>query len=507
MYQILIIDDDPNILTGLCDIVRREFPEHLLPHSYQNSREALDFIDVHPVDIIITDIKMPQLSGIDLLRALKERQLSPYTLVLSGYDDYALVRSALKLGAFDYLLKPVDIGLLKQNLSMILQELSLCEESTAAAPVSDYMGQLTLEAFFISSRSSTERQQAFLADNGLTEEISCARCYVDIKYCLHSTHLSVVQYLEQEITAFAQKYSKGHVYHYLTGILDGCWCLLVFTEEPWNTFHFLFTDFLNKLKEKNLHYYFPENFVSPPDLKSCQKEYLVGLEKYFYDFPAARDYKTDADTERLYTEAAIAFCTLELSGTMERLSRLFAFYNDQKTPVPEIRRRLCDWIYLIMEKDRKFISLIGATTFSDHDIFQHIDTADRLSVLYKLFYQDLCHILNECRNVSENKDEFMIKQAKQFIQDHYKESLGLSDVAAHVCLNANYFSQLFQTKTGTTFRLYLRKLRMDEAKQLLKHTHLKVYEIALQVGYSDSAHFTRAFKEYTGMSPNEYRNI
>ena len=112
-FKLLLVDDDPQILLGLEKIISSHFSgDEILIFSCKNGLMASQLLASEPINAVITDIKMPLFSGIDLLKFMNEQNLACSSIVLSGYDDFNLVKNAMRLGASDYLLKPVDEGLL-----------------------------------------------------------------------------------------------------------------------------------------------------------------------------------------------------------------------------------------------------------------------------------------------------------------------------------------------------------------------------------------------------------
>ena len=106
----------------------------------------------------------------------------------------------------------------------------------------------------------------------------------------------------------------------------------------------------------------------------------------------------------------------------------------------------------------------------------------------------------------EKKEEYVVKKAQEYMEKHCSEQLLLSDIAAQFHLHPDYFSSLFKKQLDMTVRDYILQLRMTKAKELMKDSSLKLLDIALAVGYEDAAHFNRAFKNVTGVSPSMYRD-
>lgn len=381
---ILIADDDPNIRKGLEKAVSEEFGESSEIITCENGKETSDILLQNAVDILITDIKMPFLTGIDLLKFIRNHHLHCKTVVLSGYDDYNLVRQALRTGAEDYLLKPVDFGLLAKTVRELLETVHHTSPSKAPAAPS-----------------------AFPAFQGSP--------------------------LPKSADAFS--------------------------------------DFFDLPYEK---------------------------------IPGSR---TNLSLNEYLSRAVAAASEYQYGKSIEELCAVFSIFSRQTPPVTEVKKTLIQMIYDLIAKNPKFIAPISASKFTSYDIFEQIETAKSLSLLQKQFFESLSHYTEQILRSLKDRDDQIIEQAKTYIESHYNDNISLEDTAAHVFLHSNYFSGLFKAKTGITYRQYLRNFRIEQAKKLILETDMKVYEVALSVGYNDSAHFVRAFKEVTGMNPKQYKEI
>ena len=162
------------------------------------------------MDVLITDIKMPVCSGIELLTIINERHYDCRSVVLSGYDDFNLVRNAMRLGASDYLLKPVDEGLLIHTLREFqrLVPLSFPEsahpENTSLTTLLQM--QNILETLISHSPAGVSEAQHFLTANRITGDTCCLMCYVDIKRALYSNHLGMFQFFSDRVQCVSENF-------------------------------------------------------------------------------------------------------------------------------------------------------------------------------------------------------------------------------------------------------------------------------------------------------------
>lgn len=378
--RILMVDDDAVIRRGICQMLTDSLEWEFHWSEADNGREALEMIGDTFTDIVICDIKMPLIDGIGFLSYQKE--ISPCTrvIMLSGFDDYSLIRQAMKMGAFDYLLKPVNLFSLLQILNEIYEEIQgSCEERRIyplAQSSLNSMGENSLEK---------------------PEEI-----FFDLKNNLPATVQELDRYLSEAGTKAAL----------------------------------------------------------------------------------------------LQTEEAVFF-----------LHQFFGHLTPETLTPEQIRRKLSDWVYALMQANNKFIEPISQDRLTENDLFSHIRNLPTLQQLSQQFTQIIELYLRYLSSNVVSKNAFLIKKALAYIDAHYRENPSLEEVASSLFISASYFSALFSKTMGESFRTYLLKLKMEEAKRLLSQSDIKILDIAYQMGYEDLSHFNRAFKKVIGCSPSHFRKI
>ena len=137
MYRILLVDDDQNIVDGLGSIIKQNFENIFVISSACDGSDALNRLTEDYYHVIISDIRMPKLDGISLLELISKNQIPSVVIMLSGYDDYTYIRNALRLGAYDYLLKPVESELFFQSLDKAYRSFSQIMQATVAIKTTD----------------------------------------------------------------------------------------------------------------------------------------------------------------------------------------------------------------------------------------------------------------------------------------------------------------------------------------------------------------------------------
>ena len=228
-------------------------------------------------------------------------------------------------------------------------------------------------------------------------------------------------------------------------------------------------------------------------------------EGWFYDLPSSctpRAFDRPEAYTPLITQDALSG---KHTDAVLHLRELFDLMQESKPDYETICRILYALFDELMQKEPAFIRILGKHKLTDIDLPTIISESDSLSVLRARLSEALYVYIQDYSAQCSTQEEHMIRDAKAYIEAHYPDNIQLNDVAEHVHLHPNYFSSVFAAKTGTPFRVYLRKIRIDHAQILLRTTKQKIYEVADAVGYKETAHFNRAFKEVTGQSPHQYK--
>lgn len=333
--------------------------------------------------------------------------------------------------------------------------------------------------------------------------------YVDIKRALYSNHLGMFQFFSDRVNAFLKTsvLSSHQNFSVLYGGLGSYWVFLLFSEKAFSTPTDILLPLLSQLKQDHLKYSFTPAWFTFDQLAEADILCKKGFEKYYFDLPYTRPENTSSPQNLAASmeQAVSAAAAYDYSGTIEHLEHCFSLLNYMHPSIPDVKKTFNRFVYSILNRNSNFIPAISSSKFTDYDILEHIENAESLSDLQKKIYFSVDQLIEKLVQSMQDKDDYVIQKAKEYIRHNYQDDLTLNDVATHVFLNGNYFSTLFKQKTGDTFRNYLRNVRIEKAKELLSSTNLRIYEIALLVGYNEHSHFVRAFKSVTGKSPGEFR--
>ena len=525
--RILIADDDTMVRIGLKTVINWEENGFLLVGEAQDGKQALELTERYHPDIIITDIKMPGMDGIELIERLREIKNPAQILVLSSYDEFDLVKKAMKLGAKDYLLK----------LNLEPEELLRCLRSIAAKEMD--VPQRT-------SFSDNEKSRALLRQNFLWDVVS--NFYLsekDMEKTMHELdiHLELrpiyciilkigeiyrfediapeeLQTLRFSVMNITDEIINDHACGYCFSGRTGEFAVLLTGVDSRNT--------LEKLAERlqrMLRDYL--NLSCTIVVGSSEKEGSAGIKEAFEqaNTMVSRRFYFDHDGILFWDGALQEYSSnsyslsgiraqlndILLSGNAAELEQLISRIAEDMCTLQLSRSAICsvalELLHIVEEyfdQNDLPIKRLLPHSFRTYEQLIHMNNIREVTEWMHLLTKDLQVFL---RKEGEKGYPHVVGQVLDWIAAHYRESASLQEAACYVDLNPSYLSSLLKKYTGKSYTELLTEYRVEQAKQLLLLTNDKIYEVGVKVGYEDKFYFNRVFKRMTGMSPGEYKNM
>ncbi|MFD0716262.1 response regulator [Paenibacillus sp. GCM10027626] len=520
MYKALIVDDEPRILKGLHNIIQWEDYGIEIAGQAGNGAEALRMIEGSRISILITDIHMPEMDGLELIRQLKRRGLSVRTIILSGYSDFTYVKEAALLGIENYLLKPIVRDELSSTLLNIIekiehetnQQIHLRNASLILKNNILYrwlMGNIShvqlkeradllqidlnsqhyvvglIKLIFEEDHEPVYKNLMNFACENICNELLTARTnvitlndpnglivvifYGDDACC---TDQSVHDMLQECISA-AGKFLKRDVF-----VTVGS------HESDSEHVHQSYSN-ARQLMEYSL--------IIPPNSIVCYDQITgepnVKNEKTKIEFDAFQTSLSLKDKEQA---AAFIDDTFRMVGQMKGIPPLYV----QNLSIEMLYRILSALNQLRIEtatlldgQDNMFIHLLKV---------KHLDEMrDWLKSIALKAIEKICS--------EEDSMNPLVKRVLDYLESNYSDNISLKTIAASFHVNAAYLGQLIIKEKNETFSNLLNMKRIEAAKELLRHTSLGLNEIATQVGYVNQSYFNALFKKITGAYPTRYR--
>lgn len=509
MTKLLIVDDEKNIRHGLKTMIERQYPNYKLRVAGHGA-EALELFQQEPADIIITDIRMPVMDGITLLERLAAETgigEGPAVVILSGYDDFEYAKSAIRYRVKDYLLKPIRRDELFDILERIEKEQT--EQSASSRKLEQEAESYRRELRSIRLRNllqqdiqSVGEQQEELKGLAIPFTVGVLDYYYS-----DSTRMN-----PREVQGLAER-MVGPLEKKFTEIITDLDGKLVLISKSKQSFIELFQQAEAKELE-GLLIGISSEVQQANDLRSAYKEALRALQ---YTFLYPHDRFMDFDNIR---EGRLNFPVPE-----EELRKLL---NVLGTDREKEMKFLLTSIFRtedLKQLDLAYLENVGRyinERVLDEVFRVHGEASVEVLKLYRTvgnmynyrhfhdYYRALEHLLLSVNDYivgirSAHTENVDMEDALAYIEANYFRPLNMAMVSNHVSLNYSYFSEAFKAYAGENFVIYLKKVRIRHAKEMLAEGRCKLADVSEAVGFENNKQFTRVFKELEGITPGEYR--
>ncbi len=523
--EILIVDDEIRIGKLIEKLIHWDELGMTCLSVEDDPEQALEMIRSHRPDIVITDVRMPRLSGLDLVRIVKEEGINCTFLMISGYRDFEYAHQALQYEVDGYLLKPAN----EKELNDTLQKVSgKMDRETERQIRTDRLEKAVTESRRIINRNFLKRILEQESDDGIdTEGVSLSGdCFqaLDIKLDTCSLDHDDPKQDEENLSrihAILEDSLKDTVLEYLVCEKEyyHVYVLLSFHESSARAVRVS----INKILA-DIQYYlmkfeqfdvtigvgsersrFSDIRFSVQEATRCVGNRLrqgTGRLIYAASLPPKAQAPLVSEQEQADFYAAVD------SYNMERVDQILnSIFIDAAREGKD-----CSPCYELWE----FLSssLQENTHAREEDFAPVRERLCRLSQncrtvgqMKQFFHSEIEAWLMQQKQAAESESSRPIRQAKQYIDQHFAEKIILEDLADVVGLNPVYFSVLFKEKTGMNFTAYLLSVRMEKAKQMLVETNETIAAIGENVGYKDSRYFSQTFTKAVGVKPALYRRL
>ncbi|MEY8338555.1 response regulator [Lachnospiraceae bacterium 62-35] len=519
MIKAILADDEDIIREGISSFIDWDSLGIKLVGQASNGVEARELIEVACPEIIITDVKMPRMSGIELLALAKEKQPDCIVIMISSYDQFEYAQQSLNLGAFAYILKPIDtdklIALLKEAVEKIKKQSS---QKQILDTYKDVLEQTQLEVldnklkamvFGGNTEGLTEGEKDYLKkfqhfivvsvhadkpvfhEEAFTKELEkklekwISQQEAEIKRFRNQSRMTIfciLQKEKKEISYSRLCYIYGQYYREaVLGIsmkADSVESLAEAYKQSMEAAEYRFFVEETVIFYENVNQQMHFSFQDMPDWSRQVRDCLKG--------------KTEGKSQ----EEAV-----------REITNRFLTYMYEKKPSGFMVRAavsaiLLELLHGLREQGGKPEDLFLNVSDAFVSILNERNPALQVEKLYEALHSGAEYI----SRLEKLKPNSVVYKARRYIEGNYQNpNLRIDDVANHVFINPSYFSTIFSRECQISFGDYLTKIRMEKALQLLKTTNQKVYEIAEQVGYQNVSWFNVAFKKYTGMKPGDVR--
>lgn len=505
MKKVMLVEDEEFILQGIRYIVDWEEISMEVVSMAHNGREALEMFQREPADIVVTDVEMPFMSGLELLEEI--RKLSPRTrfLILSGYDEFEYARKALRLDVEEYILKPIDEEQLRKALINAGEHLDKIDRNTAGN-MEDKISWLK----FLKGKLGREDEAEFycmLPRLEKEEKIYAALMKADTNTLGEGGSIS-------DILMEIQKEPKKIKAIYLA---PDTLFLLLYTSKETGDEEILeyYGCFQDRLESQRGIMSFLTISFSIEDYARLPECYKLAskLQKYRmlegYGSCINEAHIKDRRSQDVVIDETLLRKTIlrkDKEGALNYIEDLFI--NNLKSEVNvDVLYQMALKIAMLLQDIKVEYKLAQSRNLQDlSEILEKIYQADDIFGLKTIFISEIAEIITYL-HTEDSQYTPVVKQIMTEVQKNYREDMNLKTLSYKYHMNASYLGQIFQREAGCSFAQYLSNIKNSIAKDLILNTNMKINDIAREVGYPDTSYFYRKFKQCYGVSPASLRNM
>ncbi len=503
--RIIIVEDETPIREGMENLCEKISDSYSVVGTAENGKVGLELIEQLQPDLVIFDIQMPEMDGLEMFSKIREKGMQCRAIVISAFTDFSYAKEAIDLGIEGYLLKPIKIKELKKLLSCVENELQkeIQEEeqfSFEKMCIDAIHGRENLENIcnILEERYQLKQEERFgvfvlWLGRKYTEYSSKVKSELQMFYSEHiNRECQVVSVPDKDIimTIFYPVDKIGEFSRFLEEeVIEEVKRIVprsvIFASEECRSFEELRIS-INTIEER-LHW----NLALRPNTLICADT---------IENQQIKELKYPKELESQIEKAVI---TSNKAAFKDCFYKLVEHCKNEIYDPANIKEVCLQYCWFIVGLAKKYIDKQDkAYAQSVMNIVSNANTWEEI-------WSTLCIFSREMMDTDkvETAASLLISQAKNMIQEYYGEGINLEEVADRLHVSGEYLSTMFKKETGVTFSETIRIYKIEKIKELLETTSLKLNQISNLTGYSDSKYMSKVFKEQVGVLPSEYRKM
>lgn len=512
MNTVFIADDELIIRQGLKCIIEWDELGFEIIGEASNGKDALQFITEHNPDVVMLDIRMPQMTGIDVVKEIRQNGYKGKIIILSGFSDFKYAQAAIRYGVEYYLTKPIDEKELFETVREIGQALQKEEKQRVAI---DRYRDRARSAILYDVLAGSDKLNSF----DISEMNLDASEYQVVIYEKYSHHASSMPYRFSDLLKVTNEDNSSYENITLDDneiiLLKGKFILKKFqeflehyereqkpqTNSPLDSLFITYGRVVYSIEDVHISYHEALRLLQrrffcehrQHTIGYSQLPEVIQHETYQLTSTALQDY-----CERLigYIQAAKRN---QVAETLNELEQHLYYAADT---IPEIKLFLTDLYLSIKEKISHLYHNEKIPFPGNTEIINKIGEKYYLYEIILFFTEQFEMIMRTIGNPSSNG---VMDDIIHYIEHNYMDNIKLENIAPLFGYNSSYLGKIFNKKVGMGFNMFVDQVRINHSKELLTKTDLKVYEISEKVGYRNVDYFHTKFKKYVDQSPAEYR--
>lgn len=526
MYKLMIVDDEHIVIDAITHIVKKSIKDVRIVASARSGREAIEKAREHQPDIILMDIRMPGINGIEAITEIRRVQPDIKYAIISAYEHFEFAKQAMELGVEHYILKPINKTILVNTImKMVTQIFEKENKKKKELETLEKLDKVTpyLEHGFIYS---------ILLNTEFNEEL--VRYSEILEMSETGGYILIMQFGEgDKSTGLCGKIASNIIgqenYPYIRDIFKfKCKCIV----GPVLINKIIVYVSCDQLKDE-YEFRLQTIKLSEEILESVQEKIKTDC------FIGIGGYKNNSEIIYSYEEAVRAL----RQNRGERVSYIMDVCYEQSAHFREITAidnligkinlgdeegaaaifsQIADKInsnselgfdamknlfieYMVIVHRKAIEAGVSKDTYLNYDDYiQEMLLADNMEKLIAWCINKIKYITKKIQTSKSEKGNYIVERAKEYIKENFHKEITLEELSKYLNISPQYFSRLFKEQTGYNFIEYLTFMRIEHSKRLMNSTNMSIKEICYSVGYGDPNYFSRLFKKNTGISPTSY---
>ena len=534
MLKILIVDDEEFIRNGISRKIQRLLLPVEIVGKAEDADEALELIKELQPNVVITDIRMPGMDGLQFIEKAKSIKTDIKFIVMSGYQEFAYAQKAIKLQVEEYLLKPIDNDQLKETIEKIQQRMDTEMVQQKKIIELQHSGQIFLKNKYLTdilySGGEFDIQYIIKGLGALKMQFNLQYFFM-ITIVIENFHniprftveedMPLVKFVIQNIAEEGFR-NLGEVIVFENLQVDNQICIIinhsseVHKKAAINKSCDTLQNNLKKLFCIDVSIGIGRNYANFNRVKNSYWESNTAVMQkisrgnakiiHIDDVPKSNQitfFLSDQEKLLLFSyinSSDYDHATKIIENIFKKIKEKELCYSNIKTLVLEIFIMLGK---IVTEAGINIDNIFYDNVFSEKYISQYKTLEELQDSIYKHINSICCYF----EDLKKSDGKTAVVDIKEYINNYYYVDINLTQLASKYYINPSYLSQLFKSETGEKFVDYVAKVRIEKSKDLLMNTSLKAYEIAEMVGYNNSRYFSEVFIKHVGCTPTQYREI
>jgi len=505
--KIVIVEDEIRIREGLSRLISKIASDYSICGEAENGKEGMELIEKEQPDLVISDIRMPDMDGLKMLECLQEKNIFFHTILLTAHSEFSFAKTAIRLGVSSYLLKPVSVVELKEALEKVEKER---KEAVLQPKTLRSLEYIFCGLIFQNLKPDQELESFLQEQYGLMTEGN----YTLVPVYLGDEYEACAKKLQRELRVIMGN-REGLHYQLIEFPANHLFTFVIYQYRDIVELERWFQNRILMHLNREKKYHVSIGWITVQGIGHL-KEGLEIIQKYMHwnivlgdnviiSYPKITFVQSVEITYPIELEEKMrqALCIRNVEKAEFCIRKFQNYYKKDQLFEPKV----------IKEHYLRFtlhiLNVASELNFSSFRDFRQQEMIDCISkaITDTELSKALELVLKEAVQEEMTEGSTTIHKIRVLVQEYYGDGITLGEVSRRLNMTPEYLGTLFRKEEGIHFNTYMKNYRVQKAKEILLGTNLKLYEVAEKVGYADPKYFSRVFKEVTGFLPAKYRKI